>query len=144
MHCFERAGLSREVFVSRTYYLREQARSTPVTGSRQSQQAQKDAYLLAAEAFLQCATAGVKAKEKEVYYRNAGECFEHAAEDYRAAKAYMEAREFTVAAKLFRKCAKFDDAVDVVKTFRQNIKDEVAENIIDVARLFYFKGGELQ
>jgi hypothetical protein len=86
----------------------------------------------------------MKAKEKEVYCRNAGECFEHAAEDYRAAQAYMEARDFTLAAKLFRKCAKFDDAVDVVKRFRPNIEDDVAQNIVDVAKLYYFKGGELQ
>jgi hypothetical protein len=144
MHCFERAGLRREVAVSRTYYLREQARTTPATGSRQSQQTKNNAFLVAAEAFLQCTTAAVNAKERRVYYRNAADCFEHAHEDYRAAQAYVEAQEFTNAAKLFRKCAKFDEAVDIVKRFRGDIQDEVAENVFDVAKLFYFKGGEIK
>lgn len=144
LHCFERAGLSREVAVSHTYYLREQARSTAAVGSRKSQQTRITAFLAAAEAFLECATATINAKEKRVYYRNAGDCFERAEDHHRAARAYVEAREFTTAAKLFRLCAKFDEAVDVVKRFRQEIEDDVAQTIFDVARLFYFRGGEHQ
>jgi tetratricopeptide (TPR) repeat protein len=142
LHCFERAGLTREVAVSRTYYLREQARSIPLVESRKSQQTRIDAFLVAAEAFLECATVAINDREKRVYYRNAGDCFERAADDYQAARAYVEAHEFTTAAKLFRVCAKFDEAVDVVKRFRQDIDNDVAQNIFDIARLF--RGGELQ
>lgn len=144
LHCFERAGLSREAAVSNTYYLRHQARLIPAVESRKSQQTRIAAFLAAAEAFLECATAAVNAKEKRVYYRNAGDCFECAEDNYRAARAYIEAREFTIAAKLFRVCAKFDEAVDIVKRFRQEIDNDVAQNIFNVARLFYFRGGELQ
>ena len=144
LHCFERAGLGREVAVSHTYYLRQQARLIPAVESRKSQQTRIAAFLVAAEAFLECATAAINAKDKRVYYRNAGDCFERAEDDYRAARAYVEAHEFTTAAKLFRVCAKFDEAVDIVKRFRQEIDDDVAQNIFDVARLFYFRGGELQ
>lgn len=144
MHCFERAGLHREVRVAHTYYLREQARSAPATGSRHIQQARVDAYLAVGEAFLECAQVAVNSKEKQVYNRNAGDCFEIGGDDYRAACAYVEAREVTTAAKLFRKCAKFDEAVDVVQKFRHEVQEDVARNVIDIARLFYFKGGELQ
>lgn len=144
LHCFERAGLSREVAVSHSYYLRHQARLIPVVESHKGQQTRIAAFLVAAEAFLECATAAVNAKEKRIYYRNAGDCFECAQDEYQAACAYTEAHEFTTAAKLFRVCAKFDEAVDIVKRFRQEIDDDVAQNIVNVARLFYFRGGELQ
>ena len=144
LHCFKRAGLSREVAVSNAYYLREQARLMPAVESRKIQQTRITAFLVAADAFLECATAAINAREIRVYYRNAGDCFERVEDHYRAARAYVEAHEFTTAAKLFRECAKFDEAVDLVKRFRQEIDDDVAQYIFDVAKLFYFRGGELQ
>lgn len=144
LHCFERAGLSWEVVVSRTYYLREQARIIPASESRKNHQTRTAAFFVAAEAFLGCAKAAINTRDKRVYYRNAGDCFERAEEKDRAARAYLEAHEYTTAAKLFRVCAKFDEAVDVVKRYRQEVDDEVAQNIFDVAKLFYFRGGELQ
>lgn len=83
-------------------------------------------------------------KEKKAYLRNAADCFEKALDDFKAAHAYAQAEEFTAAAKLYRKCAKFDEAVEIVTNYRPFIELEVAENIIDVARLFYFKSGELE
>jgi antirestriction protein ArdC len=111
--------------------------------SRKTQQTRIAAFLKAAEAFLECATAAINTKEKRVYYQNAGDCFERAEDDYRAARAYVEAHEFTTAAKLFRVCAKFDEAVYVVKQFHQEIDDDVVQNVFGVAKLFYFRG-ELQ
>lgn len=144
MHCFERAGLNREVSVSRTYYLREQARATPTTGSRQALKLRQNAFTIAAEAFLQCAVAATSSREKNVYFRNAGDCFEHADNDCEAAQAYVKAREFGLAVKLYRKCGMFDEAVDVVTTHREDIEADVAENLLDVARLFYFNRNELE
>ena len=144
MHCFERAGLNREVSVSRTYYLREQARATPTTGSRQALELRQNAFSIAAKAFLQCAVAATSAREKKVYFRNAGDCFEHADNDCQAAQAYVEAQEFGLAVKLYRKCGMFDEAVDVVTAHREYIEADVAENLLDVARLFYFNRNELE
>jgi len=144
MHCFERAGLNREVAVSHTYYLREQARLTSNDGSKQRSLLREKAFATAANAFLSCAMSATTMKEKKAYLRNAADCFENALDDFKAAQAYAEAEEFTVAAKLYRKCAKFDEAVAIVTDHRQFVEQEVAENIIDVARLFYFKGGELE
>lgn len=144
MHCFERAGLNREVEVSHTYYLREQARSMPANGSKQATSSRHAAFVLAAEAFLQCSLAAQSMKEKKAYLRNAGECFVHAQEDHRAADAYHQAEEYNTAVKLYRKCARFDEAVAIVTQNGQGVEVEVAANIIDIARLFYFKGGELE
>ena len=144
MHCFERAGLNREVAVSHTYYLRELARSTPITGSRSGVLSRQNAFLAAAEAFIECSGSAKSAKEKTAYLRSAGDCFEHGRDDYRAAQSYAQAGEYNTAVKLYRKCARFDEAVAIVTRNRQEIEKEVAENLIGVARLFYFKGGELE
>lgn len=144
MHCFERAGLSREVAVSHTYYLRELARSTPIASSKSGVLSRQNAFLAAAEAFVECSGSAKSAKEKKAYLRSAGDCFEHARDDYRAAQSYVQAEEYNTAVKLYRKCARFDEAVAIVTRNRQEVEEEVAENLIGVARLFYFKGGELE
>jgi len=144
MHCFERAGLTREIAVSHTYYLRELARSTPITSSKSGILSRQTAFLAAAEAFVECSGSAKSAKEKKAYLRSAGDCFEHARDDYRAAQSYAQAEEYNTAVKLYRKCASFDEAVAIVTHNRQEVEEEVAENIIGVARLFYFKGGELE
>lgn len=144
MHCFERAGLNREVAVSNTYYLREQARSMPITNSKSGMLHRQSAFLAAAQAFVDCSGSAKSAKEKKAYLRSAGECFEQARDDYRAAQSYSQAEEYNTAVRLYRKCAKFDEAVAIVTHNRQEVDEEVAENIIGVARLFYFKGGELE
>ena len=144
MHCFERAGLNREVTVSHTYYLREQARSMPTHGSKRSLLLREKAFAIAANAFLSCAVSATTVKEKKAYLRSAADCFEKALDDFKAAQVYAEAEEFTSAAKLYRKCAKFDEAVAIVTDHRPLVELEVAENIIDVAKLFYFKSGELE
>ena len=144
MHCFERAGLNREVAVSRTYYLREQTRLTPTHISKQGSSLREKAFSIAADAFLSCAVSASTEKEKKAYLRSAADCFENALDDLKAAHAYTQAEEFTTAAKLYRKCAKFDEAVDIVTKHRPFIELEVAENIIDAAKLFYFKSGELE
>ena len=144
MHCFERAGLTREIAVSHTYYLRELARSTSITGSKSGVLSRQTAFLAAAEAFVECSGSAKSAKEKKAYLRSAGDCFEHARDDYRAAQSYAQAEEYNAAVKLYRKCASFDEAVAIVTHNRQEVEEEVAGNIIGVARLFYFKGGELE
>ncbi|KJA29102.1 hypothetical protein HYPSUDRAFT_32443 [Hypholoma sublateritium FD-334 SS-4] len=144
MHCFERAGLGREVAVSHTYYLREQARLTPTSTSKQAMSTRQTAFAVAAEAFLECSESSRNAKERKAYLRSAGDCFEHAREEYKAAEAYSKAEEYNIAVKLYRKCARFDEAVNIVKANPHHVDVDVAENIIDIAKLFYFRGGELE
>src|ERR1700691_6117195 len=61
MHCFERAGMHREVAVANAYRLRDQARIIPSAHDQR-----EDAYIVAAEAFIECAVTATK--EKRAYY----------------------------------------------------------------------------
>ncbi|KAF9524672.1 hypothetical protein CPB83DRAFT_909779 [Crepidotus variabilis] len=143
MHCYERAGLVREAAVAYAYHLRDIARRIALNGSKQSIRSREEAHHTAACAFLESAAASLNVKEKAAYFRNAGSCFEEAHDDFEAAEAYRNAQEYTKAAKLFRKCARFDEAVAIITDHVDQVEVNVVENITDVARLFYFKGGEL-
>ena len=140
MHCYDRAGLWREKEVAHAYYLREIARSTPVT--RGDSSAQALAFIAAAEAFTTSAQDATK--EKKTYYRIAGECYVHANDDYKAAQAYRSAEEFTLSAQHFRKAGKFEDAVDVIRLHKKHITPAVAESIVDVSRLYFLREKQIK
>ncbi|KAF6765917.1 hypothetical protein DFP72DRAFT_996790 [Ephemerocybe angulata] len=144
MHAFERAGLARESKIAHTHYLREIARQIQPT-NKENTRARREAFCAAASSFLECARSA-KGKEQRVFFHNAGDCYEHAgscgdkSEDYgNAAKAYEAAKEYTPAVKLYRKGDLFDDAVNVVQKHRHEVDDELAESVLEVARLYYFK-----
>lgn len=122
------------------YYLRAEARKCPAGGNRQAIQARKTAFLEAATAFMDCA----KEDRTVAYFRIAAECFEDGGEDLQAAHTYLEAREYTRSTELYRKLGNFDEAVDIVKNHREEIRPEVAANVTNVARLFYFKEHKLE
>ncbi|OBZ79120.1 TPR and ankyrin repeat-containing protein 1 [Grifola frondosa] len=134
MHCYERAGLPREKAVARAYYLREQARATPVI-PRSDGIAQSTAFTIAAEAFLKSAEQAVK--ERRAYYRIAAECYVLSGDDRKAGQAYLSALEFTLSAQHFRKAGRFDEAVKVIKAHRSEMTHTVADSIVDVSRLYY-------
>ncbi|KAJ6577097.1 hypothetical protein B0H10DRAFT_1963249 [Mycena sp. CBHHK59/15] len=138
-HCFERALLPRQAAIAEAYYLRQEARKSAGGNTRKAIEARKSAFLEAAAAFLVCA----RVERELAYFRIAGECFEDAGHDLRAAQAYQDAREFTRSAELYRKLGKFDEAVAIVKGHEDDIRPEVVANVINVARLFYFKEQKL-
>ncbi|KAF9014907.1 hypothetical protein BDQ17DRAFT_1418043 [Cyathus striatus] len=144
MHCFDRAGIPRKSFVAHTYYLREQARMMPDGGSRQDRITHQQAYIKAADAFLKCASEGGNKKETIAYFRASGNCFERAQNDRRAAQAYYNAEDYSEAVQLYRKCGLFDEAVDIVMNHRGQVKLDVANGVIDVARLFYYQENNLE
>ncbi|KAJ7836348.1 hypothetical protein B0H14DRAFT_2794293 [Mycena olivaceomarginata] len=139
-HCFERALLPRQAAMAGAYYLRAEARKCPAGGNRQAIQARKTAFLEAATAFLDCA----KEDRTVAYFRIAAECFEDGGEDLQAAHTYLEAREYTRSTELYRKLGNFDEAVDIVKNHKEEIRPEVVANVTNVARLFYFKEHKLE
>jgi hypothetical protein len=141
MHAYERAEMPRETAVSRAYYLREQARSTP-GGSHKAANARKDAFLVAATAFLSCAEQA--SKEKLAYFKIAGSCFVEAEDDVAAAKAFLRAQEYKSAAKHFRNAGMFDEAVDVIQNHGEQVPSDVSESIVNVARIHYFEKQQLE
>ena len=149
MHAFQRAGLDREVKIAHTHYLREEARAIHAT-NKEHMSAKQAAFVLAAESFLECAKTS-RGKERRVFYHNAADCFERAAQIFdtadeaaRAAAAYEIAEEYNDAVRLYRKHDKFDEAVNIVTSHRDKVRPELVQNVVDVARLFYFKEKELK
>ncbi|KAG6863622.1 hypothetical protein C0991_004590 [Blastosporella zonata] len=141
-HCYERASMMREMAIANAYYLRGEARKAPGGDSRHAREQRHRGFVTTAEAFIACAQEA--GKNRKVYFRRAAECFESAAEELRAAQTYLEAHEYTIAAKLFRKLGLFDEAVDVIKHNEDDMQSEVVENIKEVARLYYFREAKLE
>jgi tetratricopeptide (TPR) repeat protein len=132
MHAFKRAQKHREADISYAHYLRDTARSIQSFGEEIAT-AKQNAFCAAAEAFLRCAQC-TKDKEQRVFFHNAADCFQNAGsysenmEDYvKAARAYEDAKEYTLALRLYRKTEMFDDAVRVIRDYRQEVDEELAE-----------------
>ena len=140
MHCYERAGKTREKAVAHAYCLREVARTTPVTRGDTSNQV--IAFVTAAEAFIASAQAAVT--EKKAYYRIAAQCYVDSGEDYKAAEAYLLATEYTLAAQHFRKAGKFEEAVNVIKQHKERMQVDVVERIVDVSRLYFLREKQIK
>lgn len=139
-HCFERASMPREVAISNAYLLRDQARKHPPGDGRQVKTQRHEAFLVAAKSFLSCADDTIS----KVYFRRAAECLEAAEKDLEAARTYIKAEDYDIAASLFRKLGRFDNAIDVIKSNKDKMDPELVESITEVARLFYFREKQLK
>lgn len=78
-------------------------------------------------------------EEAQAYYRLAGRCFIEIGDYQRAGDSFLTAHEFTGSAQAYRKADNFDDAVRVVQEYETEVDSDVAHEIIDVAKLHYFK-----
>ncbi|KIY43108.1 hypothetical protein FISHEDRAFT_54171, partial [Fistulina hepatica ATCC 64428] len=142
--CFERAKMQDEIAIANAYHLREEARA--MSSSKHGKIKPESAFQQAAEAFHECAlTAKSKrsAKETKAYFRNSAEAFQKAQLKLAAAEAWIEAEEYTIAAKLYREIGNFDEAVGVIKQYRKKMDETAVNSIFTVARLFYFKNNEI-
>ena len=126
--------MRREVDVANAHFLREQAyRSGSIS---------KKPFLDAAEAFLNCASAAIKDKERIAYFNNAGKCFASYRDNTRAARAFYAGKEYTLAAQHYRASGLFDEAVRVIQAHRHDIQPDVADKIYDIARIYYFQDAD--
>ena len=139
MHCYERAGRTREKAVAHAYYLREIARTTPAS---RGDTGKAVAFTTAAEAFI--ASAQVAVTEKKAYYRIAAQCYVDSGDDCKAAQAYSLATEYTLAAQHYRKAGKFEDAVEVIKQHKGRMQADVVESILDVSRLYFLREKQIK
>ena len=134
---FQRARHFREAAVCDTYLLREKARSQPSTAGAPREKA----FIEAAMAFNACAEAAPPELEDErrSYYKNAGECFSEGRKLSEAGKSYMNAEEYTLAARVYRKGGHFDEMVEVLRLHGDSIDGDLVHSLTQVARMFYFK-----
>lgn len=140
-HAFERASLYREKAVAHAYFLRETAR-TVLDDSRETPGKRSQAFAIAAEAFARCAEKDHT--DKLTYYRIAAECYVLSGDDLRGAEAYLCAAEYTLSALHFRKAGRFDEAIQVVTAYRDNMDAEVVNNVVGVSKLFYLKNAQIE
>ncbi|KAI6137060.1 hypothetical protein F5141DRAFT_1209364 [Pisolithus sp. B1] len=132
IHCFGRANMPREVRIAKAYHFREVARSIGIALPTEQQRA----FAKAAEAFITCASE-TPGREKLQYYRTAAECYIGAANDCKAADAYLNAEEYELAAKRYRKAGIFNKTVDVLKFHSEKISRDCSEELLIVCRLYY-------
>jgi hypothetical protein len=134
MHCFARASQPRMVAICEAFHLREVARAKVGVASPKAQQ---NAFLTAADAFVASGNDAPPSKEKIQYYRNAADCYVRAEDDRKAADAYLDAREYDLAARRFRKVGLFNKTLEVLHKHSQKIPSESLEELYTVCRLFY-------
>ena len=147
MRAYERAKMSREKDVACAYHLREVAKAKLLADVR----AREAAFISAAMAFLHSAGESADAEEIVAYHRIAADCYAAVGDQATAARYYLLAKEFTQSAMCYRKAGLFDDAVGVIQNNHDDVYKEpdsedanVADSIIDVAKLHYLKKNQLE
>lgn len=136
--------MPREAAVAEAYFLRDQARKIPSRSMSKSElQAFESSNRLAAERFQECAFNPPNPRNRRQYFVNAADCFEIGGDYVRAAECYTRIEEFTKSCRLYRKAGRFAQAVDIIKSHKEQMDVNVAETIVDVARLFYFTKHDL-
>ena len=120
--------------ICEAFHLREVARAKVGVASRKAQQ---DAFLTAADAFMASGNDAPPGKDKFQYYRNAADCYVRAEDDRKAADAYLDAQEYDLAARRFRKVGLFDKTLEVLHKYSKNLSSESSEELYTVCRLFY-------
>ncbi|KAG1738631.1 P-loop containing nucleoside triphosphate hydrolase protein [Suillus paluster] len=133
IHCFQRAGLLREVKVCEAYLLRVAARSSVGVALLNVQQ---KAFITAADAFADCGAAAT-GNEKRQYYRTSADCYVRGGEDVKAADTYLEAQEFGLAAQRYRKAGSFHRTLRVLTDHSKMIPEETATGLWTACRLYY-------
>ncbi|KAK7678070.1 hypothetical protein QCA50_019011 [Cerrena zonata] len=139
IHCFERAGMQQERNVAYAYSLQQEASLLPP-----SSDVHDATFVQAAEVFTQCASSTSVTEEAQAYYRLAGRCFTEIGNYQRAGDSFLAAHEYTGSAQAYRKADNFDTAVQVVQEHETDVDPDVAHEIIDVAKLHYFKEHDVE
>ena len=109
---FRRAGRNREAAICDAYLLREKARATSTTASA----ARVQAFVIAAEAFIDCAqhSPSERANECLAYYGAAGECYSEVHDLKRAGDNYRMAQQYDEAARSYQEGGHLHELVEVI------------------------------
>ncbi|CAE6534820.1 unnamed protein product [Rhizoctonia solani] len=142
MFCFEKAGLLVERDITGAYQARKDARL--LLAKSADRQTRRDAFKKAANDFLGCAFLS-KGKQQISCYLRAAECYIQAEEWKLAAESYLSAEEFDLSARNFRRAGCFENAVQIVKKYRDRLKSrELVDEILSIARLEFLRKSEYQ
>ncbi|KAG8732236.1 hypothetical protein FRC11_014976 [Ceratobasidium sp. 423] len=142
MFCFEKAGLLVERDIAGAYQARKDARL--LLAKSVDRQTRREAFKKAAGDFLGCAFLS-KGKQQISCYLRAAECYIQAEEWKSAAESYLSAEEFDLSARNFRRAGCFEDAVQIVKKYRNRLKSRgLVDEILAIARLEFLRKSEYQ
>ena len=134
---FQRAGRTREVAICHAFLLRENARAVPDDQVK----ARVDAFVEAGQAFFTCAKASLphQARERLAYYANAAECFVQGHMLKEAGGCFVDAEQYSKAARTYREGGYFDEMVEVLKGNPHRIEANFLAQLTKVAQMHYFK-----
>lgn len=132
MFCFEKAKLSLEHDIASAYQARKEARL--LLAKSVDRQTSRAAFYKTGKDFLGCAILA-KGKQQTSCHLRAAECFVQAEDWKSAAEAFLPANEFDRSVKNFRRAGCFVEAAGVAKDHRAEIKTELADEIVEIARL---------
>ncbi|KAH7337934.1 hypothetical protein B0J17DRAFT_405653 [Rhizoctonia solani] len=142
MFCFEKAGLLVERDIAGAYQARKDARL--LLAKSTDRQTRRGAFKKAADDFLGCAFLS-KGKQQISCYLRAAECFIQAEDWKPAAESYLSAEQFDLSAKNFRRAGCFDEAVQIVRKYRNQLKSQgLVDEILAIARLEFLRKSEYQ
>lgn len=138
--CFERAGLRREMAIAHAYVLREHASRLPIGKPGNSAEAiRRKAFVQAAKAFL-----SYSSEQSLVYFRRSGECFEAAGKYREAAEVYDKGESYTESVSLYRRIGLFDEAIAIVFKTNDKVRQDVADDTKNAAKLYYLSRAETE
>ena len=138
---FQRAGRSREAAICRAFLLRENAQTVP--NDRVKERA--DAFGEAGGAFSACADASLPQQRREqlAYYTNAAECFAQGNRLKEAGDCFVHAEEHSKAARAYYEGARFDEMVEVLEGPEHQIEpDLVSAQLTKDAQVSHFEVGK--
>ncbi|KAI6095427.1 hypothetical protein EV401DRAFT_1188199 [Pisolithus croceorrhizus] len=130
---FERAKYLRQHQIAEAYRLREVAISTLQAGERH------EAFVAAAEAFVQCAGDTLDA-EKTGFHREAAKCYALADRVHKAVECYIAADDFSGAAEQYRKAGCFDEIVQILSRHPEKITESCRNKLLYTCVVHYSNG----
>ena len=131
---FQRAGRSQKAAICHAFLLRETARAVPDNQVNE----RAGAFGEAGEAFSTCANAS-QTRARLVYYKNGAECFAQGGRLREAGDCFVHAEEYSKAARAYREGAHFDEMVKVLEEHKHQIEASLLAQLTKVAQMNYFK-----
>ncbi|KAG9124528.1 hypothetical protein FRC07_011289 [Ceratobasidium sp. 392] len=141
MFCFDKAGLLLERDIATAYQFRKEA--WLLFAKSADQETWRNSFTKAANSFLRCAPR-TNGKQRTACFIRAAECFSQTADWKLAAGAFLSAEEFGLAAKNLCHAGCFVDAADIVKKHKDRIQKELADEVINTARLGCLRRSEYE
>lgn len=141
MLAFQQAEKPQKAAICYAFLLREDARLVPNNQARE----RENAFIKAGEAFSSCAAESQPDEKAErlMYYANAADCFHQGHKFKEAGDCFVHAEQYTKAACAYREGGHFDEMVEVLEGYKDWIEAKVFVQLTRVAKMNYFKVGEL-